>query len=245
LIALLHLHQAIMLTINLNRFIMKKLIIFLSLGIFFFTSCSKEESNDQFTEQTADSVYVLNHSNGTTTWEAISTDKLETNVTSNNRGNSSHTHGNIAGFSTFNGTQNNGGSHGSAVIHIPNQLHIILETTSVAVIGADGNEAIYGGLVTEVVFNNIPPPPPPPCPTFPNCPPPPPPPPCSPFDLGSYVYFSVIDNGQGNNADPDEYRPVLFPSCNASPDGFASFPWFIFGSIVLDQNGADNVKVNN
>ncbi len=211
----------------------------MSLGILLFSSCSKEETEDQITEQTADSTYVLNNSNGTPTWEIVTLDNLEV-IGTTNRGNSSHTHGSIEGFSTFNGTQNNGGAHGSAVIHIPNQLHIVLETSSVAVIG-EGNEAIYGGLVTEVIYNNIPPPPPPPpCPTFPNCPPPPP---CSSFDVGTYVYFSVIDNGQGNNADPDERRPVLFPSCSASPDGFASFPWFIFGTTVVSQN--DKIKVNN
>ncbi len=218
----------------------------MSLGLLFFASCSKEETPNQIIEQTTDSVYVLKHSNSTSTWETISIDKLETNVTSNNRGNSSHTHGDITGFGSFDGTQNNGGSHGSAEIHFPNQIHMLLETSSVAIIGDNGNEAIYGGLITEVVFNNIlPPPPPPPCPTFPNCPPPPPPPPCDMFEVGTYVYFSVIDNGEGNNADPDEYRIAIISTCTASPDGFASFPWLIFGTTVLDQNDSDHVKVNN
>ena len=226
---------------------MKKLIILTCFG-FLLTACSKEDSNEQITEQISDSVYVLKVSNGVPTWESVTIENEEAEATGpvvTNRGNSSHTHGDIAGWSAFSGTQNNGGAHGSAVIETP-YLHIILETTSVAVIGTDQNEAIYGGLITEVIFNNIPPPPPPPpCPTFPNCPPPPPPPPCSQFELGTYVYFSVTDNGQGNNSNPDAYRPALISTCSESPNGFATFPWFIFGSRDLDQNGSDRVKVNN
>jgi len=226
---------------------MKKLIFLISFG-FLITACSKEDPNDQIIEQTPDTINVLKVSNGVSTWETLPANidyQVET-TTPRIGGNSAHTHGEIANFATFSGTQNNGGAHGSAVIYIPGQLHIILETSSVAIIGTDSNEAIYGGMVAEVVFNNIPPPPPPPpCPTFPNCPPPPPPPPCSNFDIGTYVYFSVTDNGQGTNSDPDEYRGVLLPSCSASSNGFKTFPWGILGSVTLDPNGPDNVKVNN
>ena len=225
---------------------MKNLFILMAFGFFLLTGCSKEDTADQIEEQTTDVVYVLRQTNENSIWEAVSVTNLDGDSDVDdtaNRGNSAHTHGDIAGFSTFSGTQNNGGAHGSAVIHIPNQIHIILETSSVALVGANENEAVYGGVVSEVIFNNIPPPPPPPpCPTFPNCPPPPA---CSSFDVGSYVYFSVIDNGQGANADPDEYRPFLYPRCTALSNGGASFPWFIFGSVVLDQNPSDHVKVNN
>ena len=186
------------------------------------------------------SAYVLNLDGDSPVW------KLTTLSSSD----SAHAHANIDGFVTFSGTQNNGGSHGSAEIETES-LHLILETTSVVLIGEDENQAVYGGLITEVIFNNVqpppPPPPPPPCPAFPDCPPPPPPPPpptCSQFDLGSYVYFSVTDNGQGNNADPDTYIPALLPSCDEFLDGGASFPWFIFVSTSLDPESNDKIKVN-
>ena len=115
--------------------------------------------------------------------------------------------------------------------------HLVLRTTSVVSIGED--EIVYGGVITRVIENTIPPPPPPPgCP--PNCPPPPP---CSPFDLGTYVYFAVKDNGQGNNAPADQFKGVVFPSCTEIPNGAASFPWFIFPWTDVQQG--DQVRIHD
>ena len=157
-------------------------------GSFLLTGCSKEQATDQIDEQTADTVYVLKQSNGASAWEVMEVTLPENNASENgnsNRGQSAHAHGDYTGFSgsitvSFSGTENNGGAHGTAEVRQvagPFEAHYILETTSMVV---NGNEAIYGGIITEVITNTFPimppPPPPPPCPTFPNCPPPPPPP---------------------------------------------------------------------
>ena len=126
-------------------------------------------------------------------------------------------------------------------------LHIKLETASVVILGDDNNEAVYGGLITEVIENTLPPPPPPPPPppAPPGAnPPPPPPPACDKFELGTYVYFVVKDNGQGNNAPPDQYRPVIYSRCTALEDGGETFPWFLFGWVDVSDE-SDKIKVNN
>ena len=217
--------------------------------------CAKEETTptdvDYQQLEEPGSVWIINNDSDSPTWEVISLDELPSNSSSSatTRSNSAHAHGDYTGFGgsvtiSFSGTENNGGTHGSAEIRQvwgPFEAHVILETTSVVV---DGNEAIYGGVITEVIVNTFPlPPPPPPCPTFPNCPPPPPPPACNPNSLGSHTYFKVFDNGQGNNAPADQYQG-LFNTCNASPDGAASFPWFIFGTPNNVEGESDKIKVN-
>jgi hypothetical protein len=229
---------------------MKKLIILMSFGFILFTACSKEEATDQIEEQTSDMVYVLKQANGVSAWEAIEVNLSENNSSGNgdfSRSQSAHAHGDYTGFGggltiSFSGTENNGGAHGSAEVRQtggPFEAHYILETTSMVV---NGNEAIYGGVITEVITNTFPtPPPPPPCPTFPNCPPPPS---CSPYDLGNHVYFKVFDNGQGTNAPSDQYQGLI-QSCNVLSDGAANFPWFIFGPANDVENSTDKIKVNN
>ena len=226
---------------------MKKLLL-LALPLMLIYACEKEgiapAAVDQLEETSSSSAWIINPNSEASGWELIT---LEEPVTSSlvMRGNSAHTHGDYTAFGTFhlifNGTQNNGGAHGSATLMRssgPFELHVVMETVSVVV--QNENKAIYGGIITEVVANNFPPPPPPrPCPTFPNCPPPPS---CSPYDLGSYVYFQVIDNGQGNNAPADQYRGLI-ATCNEFPNGAAGFPWFIFRASDVEEG--DNIKVNN
>jgi hypothetical protein len=234
---------------------MKKLIILMTFGFLLLTGCSKEETTDQIPEQTTDMVYVLKQSNGTVAWEAMEVNLLKNNSSGDentNRSNSAHAHGNYTAYGgsttiTFSGTENNGGTHGSAEFRQvagPYEVHLIMETASVAV---NGNEAIYGGIITEVITDTFPtlppPPPPPPCPTFPNCPPPPPPPSCSPNSVGSYIYFKVFDNGQGSNAPTDQYQGIV-GTCNRSANGAVNFPWFIFGEPQDVENSSDKIKVN-
>lgn len=222
---------------------MKKLIIAMVLGSVILTGCSKEQATDQIEDQTADSVYVLKQSNNGMVWEAMEVEASNNNPIENgdnSRSQSTHTHGEYTGFGggttiTFSGTQNNGGAHGSAEVRQvsgPFEAHYILETTSVVV---DGNEAIYGGVITDVLVNTFPSPPPPP-PGVPA-------PPCNPNSVGNYVYFTVFDNGQGANAPTDQYRG-LTQSCFIKADGGVSFPWFIFGSPRDVMNSSDKIKVN-
>lgn len=223
----------------------------MSLGILLFSSCSKEETNDLTIETLAKSVYVFNQSTGTLDYEIMDRNNSLTNPIVTKGGNRTHAHGDFTlngGTISFSGTQNNGGAHGGAEFNYTfgpfGTAHVILETVSVVSIGE--GEAIYGGIITEVIENTVmfpPPPPPPPCPTFPNCPPPPPPSPCDAYELGTYVYFVVKDNGQGNNAPMDKYNNVLLNSCFAQTNGGADIPWFLFGNSDVGPN--DKIKVND
>jgi hypothetical protein len=229
---------------------MNKLFPLMALALLVLVGCAKEETIpvNQQSEETNGTTNVLTLEGDNWIWNALALDELISTHSNSgaisNRGNSAHTHGNIhdfggSGLTTFSGTQNNGGSHGSAEIQFSamgGNLHIKLETSSVVILGADENEAVYGGLITEVIENTLPSPPPPP-PGFP-------PPACAKFELGTYVYFVVKDNGQGHNDAPDQYRGVVYSRCTALADGGESFPWFFFGWIdVADE--ADKIKVNN
>ena len=221
----------------------------MTFGLILVTGCSKEGTSDQIEQQETQTDYVLKQSNGAFVWEAIEVDLPMDNATTagnHARGESAHAHGDYTGFGgsttiSFSGTENNGGAHGSAEVWQaggPFEAHFAMETTSMVV---DGNYAIYGGVITEVFVNTFPPPPPPPpCPTFPNCPPPPP---CNPNSVGNYIYFTVYDNGQGNNAPADQYLG-LTQSCFVKSDGGVSFPWFIFGQPSDVMNSSDKIKVN-
>lgn len=149
----------------------------MSLGLFLFTSCSKEDSPDQITEQTADSVYVFNLDGNSQAWETMTIDDLpsKTDVTTNRvNGNSAHAHGDFPNV-VFSGTENNGGTHGTATLNL-GPWGFALETACIRV---EGNEAIYDGIVTETTG--------------------------PPFFVGWHMVFKVIDNGQGNNASADQY----------------------------------------
>ncbi len=228
---------------------MKKLIFFMSFAIIAFYGCEKSEMNpsseNQEVEKSSVAAFVLNLSDETT-YEVIylSQEEMQGETNQYKSSNSAHTHGTYHGGGgstvvTFNGTQNKGGSHGSAELQLATPFgnaHVIMKTVSVIV---DGNEAIYGGIVTEVIENTlvIPPPPPPP----PGFPPPPPPP--TPYLLGSHTYFKVLDNGQGNNADPDQYHGLIVSTSNPIPDGGVGLPWF-FSTFMDVENESDKIKVN-
>lgn len=209
---------------------MKKVLLLLSMGIFLLAGCSKEEPEIQIEDQTANATYVLNVVDGTAAWEGVDMDvqSARTNSSDASRSSGLRAFGRLGVFglpTAFSARETNSGTRGRGLLQLAGPggtaARLILNSSSVVSIG-DG-EVVYGGQITRVIQNNIPPPPPPPgCP--PMCPPPPP---CSPFDLGTYVYFAVKDNGFGNNA-PDQFKGVIIPACSEIPDGGASFPWFIF-----------------
>lgn len=228
---------------------MKRLTLLMAFALILAYGCQKQETistaANQQTEESGTSVWVFNSNSDNPSWAVIQISELQGSSTSSTlkKGNSAHTHGDLTGYGgsttiTFSGTQNNGGSHGSAEIFQvsgPFTAHYILETASVYV---DGNEAIYGGIINEVLENSFPPPPPPP--------PGAPPPACNPYDLGNYVYFKVIDNGQGNNAPLDQYFGIIFQSCSARSDDGANYPW-VFSPYwgINDVQEGDKIKINN
>lgn len=183
----------------------------MSLSIFLFTSCSKEESPEQITEQTADSVYVFNLDGKSQTWETITIDELPSKsnvITNRGNGNSAHAHGNFPGV-VFSGTENNGGSHGSATANL-GPWGFTLETACIRV---EGNEAIYDGIVTETTG--------------------------PPFFVGFHMSFKVIDNGQGNNAPADQFYAGIWLSpqelCDVPLDYGPSFDVPEPGSIKVNN----------
>ena len=236
---------------------MKKIFLLMSIGLLLLAGCSKENTDSQIEEQTSDLVYVHTFDGDNIVSEAISLDEYE-NIDGNSsaaeiraNGNSVHTHGEFHGFSgstfSFSGTQNNGGAHGSAEIVFVRgpgpggpggTAHFLLETVAVVIGNIGGQDgALYGGIVTEVIMNTLPPPPPPP--------PGNPPPPCNPYDVGSYFYFLVNDNGQGNNAPADQYRNAVITSCDeASTAGLLNFLNLFFFSWNDVQLESDHIKVN-
>ncbi len=138
---------------------MKKLTLLFAIGLFLVVGCTKDESYKQIEEQTIDSVYVLNQLDGSSTWETMLIDELQNSavrIYSKNDGDAAHTDGYYVPASrdamtiTWSGTQNRNGPHGSASIQqsTPNfSFHFVLETECVTV---DGNQAVYGGTITQV-----------------------------------------------------------------------------------------------
>lgn len=159
----------------------------MSISLIVLTGCSKEDSNEQIVETTSDLVWVYSLDGTLLTQETASTNVLPGR---SNNGNSAHAHGDFPGVE-FSGTENNGGAHGSATVSL-GPWTFTLETECVMV---EGNEAVYGGTITERTG--------------------PPSPPGAPFNIGDHAYFKVFDNGQGNNADPDQfYGSIKFSSAS-------------------------------
>ena len=213
---------------------MKKLIMLMSFGLILVTGCSKEGTSDQIEQEksieTADVVLIYKADGTNSTWEAnfdgetmVYGNGSTTASTNGNRGESAHTHGSTPYF-TFSGTQNNGGTHGSATVDL-GFASWTLETECVMV---EGNEAVYGGIITEAIN----------------------PPPFGAGKVGDFIYFKVFDNGQGSNADPDQFHGfirfygtsrcgVVTPSSGAWPPTFFGFP------MIIDIEAPGSVKVNN
>ena len=141
---------------------MKKTILSISIGLLLLTGCSKDNVDPQIEQRTGDAVYVFNNSGVDSTWESFALDEFQstnsnTGVTapSANRGNSTHTHGSLDLGTlqmTWSGTENNGGTHGSAIL--TQQLAPGLEvsaTMETDCVNAIGNEVVYTGRITESI----------------------------------------------------------------------------------------------
>jgi hypothetical protein len=138
---------------------MKNLTLLFALGLILLTSCSKDDSLEQTELQTIDSVYVLNQFEGSTTWESMQIDELQNSANlaySIIDGDNAHTDGYYVPSSrdamtiTWSGTQTRNGTRGGAEIRqaTPNfSFHFVLETECVTV---KGNQAVYGGTITQV-----------------------------------------------------------------------------------------------
>lgn len=221
---------------------MKKGIILMSCSLILLTACSKDEVTNPADETQADSVYVVTNTDGINNLEVIPINQSQVNSkVTPKRGSSLNAHGDFGAFNggsvTFNGVQNNGVTNGSAEVQITfgpfGGARVIMQTESLISVG--DNEVIYGGYITEVLENTI---------MFPPPPPGAPAAPCDPFDLGTYSYFRVLDNGQGSSAPADQYRGIIFNSCDASPSLGNDLPWFLAADADV-ENPSDKIKVND
>lgn len=194
-----------------------------------FVSCSREPLGEIVEAQ---SIYMLQDSPNGMVYELVEGPAYASQSTkdiSYKNGNSVHTHGDIvSGFGgnyniSWSGTENNGGTHGSAELYKSSSsgvFHFIFETECIM---ADGNEAVYGGTITEVIEKVGGP----------------------PFGIGWNLYFKVIDNGEGANAPADLYGNALIFSptsqCGVYTPDF--FLWDLVGTSPVIAPGS--VKVNN
>ena len=159
---------------------MKNLIFTIAAGLILLTGCSKDDSVEQFEEQTNDIVYVSKQYNGNSIWETMEIDVKDNNPYSNTA--DTRGYGFTSGLYnppnrnplliTWNGTKDESGYNGSAEIQMTTpsySFHFIMETECITVID---NVAMYGGLITHVVEVSGDP----------------------PFGIYWRFYFKVIDN---------------------------------------------------
>lgn len=206
---------------------MKKTVLFMSIGLLLVTGCSKEEFSNKMEESNAELNFVFKLDGNSSNWEEISPGEAPSNqnslsiaTTKANNGNSVHAHGSFPGV-VFSGTQNNGGAHGSATVNL-DPFIFTLETECVMV---EGNEAVYGGTIIERDG--------------------PQPPPGAPFNVGDHIYFKIIDNGQGNNADPDQFNGIISFSEESQCGVWnpSKIRWQEFLDFDVEEPGS--VKINN
>ena len=184
---------------------MKNLTLLFALGLILVAGCTKDESYKQIEEETINSVFVLNQLDGSSSWETMPTHELQNSANRTyfkNNGNDAHTNGYYAPASrdamtiTWSGTQTINGGHGMASIQqsTPNfSFDLVLETECVT---ADGNQAVYGGTITQIkaLAGNTP-----------------------PIGVGWRFYFKVIDSEHMDQiANCTMFASPMSPSlCNA------------------------------
>lgn len=186
--------------------------------------CAKEETTSQLE---ASGAFVFKTDGDSPVWEYVTLEEpaISPVAQRDNQGNSAHMHGDFPASPYFSGTQNNGGTHGSATLTVSG-VTLTLETECVMV---DGTEAVYGGIITEMDGSF---------------------PPFIPYGIGSYAYFKVFDNGEGNNAPADQYHGLIrfahTSRCEIWTPGSGAWPATLFGfPMVNDIPEPGSVKVNN
>ena len=185
---------------------MKNITLLFALGLILFTSCSKDDSLEQTELQTIDSVYVLNQFNDSATWDSQVLDNSQNGANYSyedpNITYRAHTKGHYSQPSRdgmtlqWDGTTTIQGFQGRAVFKqaTPNfSLHFNMETECITV---DGNEAVYGGIITQVIELSGDTP---------------------IIGVGWRFYFKVTDNDQGGIVTNDQISNVTLFTSPMSP----------------------------
>lgn len=167
---------------------MKNLIFILAVGSLLLTSCSKEESFEENNEQMNDPVYVLEQNQNSSKFSTLTLDGTHLTLTTKDTRSLGSTSGLYAPFTnnpislSWTGFQDETGSFGNAEFRqeAPNYvMHFTMQTECVVV---DGNQALYGGIITEVraLSGDVP-----------------------PIDVNWRFYFQVTDNEIGSSIGAD------------------------------------------
>ena len=201
------------------------------LALFLITGCAKENATPFKTntddQQKESGALVLSYNGDNPVWEYVVVDELPSSQDGShfvglrdNNGNSVHAHGDFPGVD-FSGTQNNGGTHGSATLN----LGPFTFTCDTECLMVEDDKAVYAGIITELAG-----------------------PPGFPFGVDDFIYFRVIDNGEGSDAPADQFTGAIRFRFSTQPTRCGiwtpSHPsWTNYPDIDVPEPG--KIKVNN
>lgn len=172
---------------------MKARFVLFASAFLLLLSCGKEEfaTTSPALQTAGNDTYIrmINFSGIPGNNKVISINETRANVPAEvtlRSSNSNSTNGHFAplpGWTfTFNGIKNNGGVHGNVTLDGP----IANFRMAADCLIFEGNEVVYGGVITEVIFQD---------PSFcGGC-----------LAPGVYTAFKLKDNGEGQNAPPDQF----------------------------------------
>jgi hypothetical protein len=135
---------------------MKNSILLIATGLILLTGCSKEESFETTPEQIIDLVYVLEQNGNTSTFRTITLEGANLTLTTEDEG-YGETYGLYAPNTrdqrllSWSGFTDETGTYGTAEYHFSlpaYTLHFVMQAECIVV---EGNKAMYGGIVTEVI----------------------------------------------------------------------------------------------
>ncbi len=189
---------------------MKNLFLTMTAGLILLTGCSKEESFETTPEQINDLVYVLEQNGNTSNFKTITLEGANLTLTTEDDG-YGETYGLYAPNTrdqrllSWSGFTDETGTYGTAEYHFSlpaYTLHFVMQAECIVV---EGNKAMYGGIITEVIERSG------------NAP---------EIAENWRFYFKVIDNEQGSRHIYDQisntmiFASPMSPSlCNAYPPG--------------------------
>ena len=143
---------------------MKKSILKIAVGFLILTGCTTDETIESMEELTANSMYVLERNTNQTTFKSIDLDNSQRSANTLdflvNEDEFGHTSGLFIPFKN-NGTvlswsanKDETGTYGTAELQLATRMynmHIMMETECITI---EGNAAVYGGIITQVVELN-------------------------------------------------------------------------------------------